>query len=86
MISRIKVLEGGKIIIPENIRNNLGISIGDEITISKNDNILFLDFEDGFEDISKCTKYLLRELWDNEEDEKWSQELIEANKISFKEI
>lgn len=86
MINRIKVLEGGKVIIPENVRNNLGISIGDEMIIFKKDNNFFLEFDDNFEDIFKYTGYLLKELWDNKEDEKWSKELVKENKIFFKEI
>lgn len=86
MIDKLKVLEGGRIIIPENIINKLGISTGDEITIFRKNDEFLLELDDSFQDVSKYTEYLLKELWDNKDDEEWSQELIKMNKILFKEI
>lgn len=85
MIDKVKVLDGGQIVIPEFILSELDIAGGDELLVTNKNGKIVLGKEDSFEDWNYFINYSLQELWDNDEDEKWTKELIKANNLSIKE-
>lgn len=85
MVDKVKVLDDGNIIIPKSILLELDIAGGDELLVINKDGKIVLGKEDSFEDWNYFINHSLQELWDNDEDEKWTKELIKANNLSIKE-
>lgn len=79
----IKVSEKGQIAIPQAIREEMGIKQGDELVLFHMNGKILLEksqkaeikIKDDFLDILKFSEISLKEVWDNEEDEIWSQYL-----------
>lgn len=70
----IKVTDKGQISIPIEIRNSIGISVGDELIVVRNGETLCLRKikKDEFGDLLKHSEDVARKLWDNKEDEFWN--------------
>ncbi|HLC58622.1 MAG TPA: AbrB/MazE/SpoVT family DNA-binding domain-containing protein [Candidatus Nanoarchaeia archaeon] len=85
MIETIKVSSKGQIVIPESLRNELGIEEGTKLVIIEKDNQMIIEKEEIFlkklnsqnqERIGwlALAEQSLNKLWDNEKDEKtWSK-------------
>jgi AbrB family looped-hinge helix DNA binding protein len=73
----IKVTDKGQISIPIEIRNSIGISAGDELIAIRDGEMLCLKKikKDDFKDLIKLNEKSLKEIWDNQEDEIWSDYL-----------
>ncbi|MFH1608247.1 MAG: AbrB/MazE/SpoVT family DNA-binding domain-containing protein [archaeon] len=73
----IKVTDKGQISIPVNIRNSIGIKVGDELIVIREGETICLKKikKDDFKDIIQLNENSLREIWGNEEDEIWSDYL-----------
>jgi AbrB family looped-hinge helix DNA binding protein len=83
MIKTIRVSEKGQIAIPQIIREQMGIEQGDELVLLQIEGRILLEkaqkteekILDNFKDILKFSEQSLTEVWDNKEDEIWSQYL-----------
>jgi AbrB family looped-hinge helix DNA binding protein len=79
----IKVSEKGQIAIPRVIREEMGISYGDELLIIQSEGKILLEkmqsvekkIKDDFKDVLSLSEKSLRKVWDNEEDDIWSEYL-----------
>ena len=69
----IKVTDKGQISIPVEIRNAIGISVGDELIAVRSGETLCLKKikKDDFKDLLKHSEKVAEKLWSNEEDEIW---------------
>lgn len=67
----VKVTDKGQISIPINIRNSVGISVGDELFVIKNGKTILIKKvkESDFRDLLKCSEKVLTNDWDSKEDE-----------------
>lgn len=76
-IKIIKVTDKGQISIPIEIRNAIGISVGDELIAIRDGESLCLRKikKDDFKDLLKLTEKSLSEVWNNPEDEIWNDYL-----------
>lgn len=78
-----RVSDKGQISIPLEIREKLGIQKGDNLilfeingkVLLEKQNFLIENLKDDFKDILKFSEQSLKEVWDNPEDEIWSQYL-----------
>jgi len=85
MVNTVKVLESGEVIIPKSIIESLGILRGDNLFVfQKNGRIILQKEDESFKDWDMMIAYSLDEFWNNEEDAKWTQEVIKANGLSIK--
>jgi len=83
MIRTVKVSEKGQIAIPQMIRENLGIGQGDELIMFQVDGKILMEksektkekMRENFKDILKFSEKSLRSVWNNKEDEIWSNYL-----------
>jgi len=83
MIKTLRVSEKGQIVIPQIIREQMGIQQGDELVLLQIEGRILLEkaqkteekLKGNFKDILSFSEQSLREVWDNEEDEIWSQYL-----------
>lgn len=83
MIKTIKVSEKGQIAIPQIVRDKLNIKQGDELVLVQVEGKILLEkaqktkekILDDFKDILKFSEHSLAEVWNNKEDEIWSQYL-----------
>ena len=69
----IKVSGKGQISIPVEIRNAIGISVGDELIVVRSGETLCLKKirKDDFKDLLKYSERVAKKLWSNKEDEIW---------------
>ena len=69
----IKVTNKGQISIPVEIRNAIGISVGDELIAVRSGETLCLKKikKDDFKDLLKHSEKVAEKLWSNKEDEIW---------------
>ena len=82
-ITTVKVSEKGQIAIPQEIRKKIGIEKGDNLIMIEKGKKLFLEktenaeekLEDDFKDVLKYSEKSLKEIWENEEDDIWSEYL-----------
>ena len=82
-IKTIKISGKGQIAIPSSIRLKLGLNKGDELLLFESGGKMLLEkavkvsqiIKDDFKDIVKFSENSLREVWDNEEDDIWSNYL-----------
>lgn len=83
LIKTIRVSEKGQIAIPIEIREKMNISQGDELVVVQNEEKMLIEkapkvsrrIKDDFKDILRYSEQSLKEVWDNPEDEIWSQYL-----------
>ncbi len=77
----IKVSDKGQISIPIEIRNSIGISVGDELIAVRNGETLCLRKikKDEFRDLLKLSEISLKKMWDNKEDDIWNTYLKNDN-------
>lgn len=83
MLKTVKVSEKGQISIPQQIRENIGIEQGDELVMIQIDGKILLEktqkaeikMKDDFKDILKFSEASLKEVWQNKEDDIWSEYL-----------
>ena len=83
MIKTIKVSDKGQIAIPQSIRESLGIQRGDDLVVFNIGGKLLIEkqqkvsemVKDSFKDILHFSEQSLKSVWDNPEDEIWSQYL-----------
>ena len=70
----IKVTDKGQISLPIGIREALRIKKGDELLITKTDDVVVIKKvkKDDFSDLLKHSEKVAKELWDNKEDEVWN--------------
>ena len=70
----IKVTDKGQISLPIGIREALRIKKGDELLITKTDDVVVIKNvkKDDFSDLLKHSEKVAKELWDNKEDEVWN--------------
>jgi AbrB family looped-hinge helix DNA binding protein len=79
----IKVSEKGQIAIPRVIREEMGISYGDELLIIQSEGKILLEkmqsvekkIKDDFKDVLSLSEKSLKKVWDNKEDDIWSEYL-----------
>jgi len=73
----IKVTNKGQICLPVIIRDSLKISEGDELILTRmNDSIVLKKVkQDDFKDLLIHSEKSLKKIWDNKEDEIWSNYL-----------
>ena len=73
----IKVTDKGQISIPIEIRNSIGISVGDELIAIREGETLCLKKikKDDFKDLFGLNEKSLKEIWNNPEDEIWNNYL-----------
>ncbi len=82
-IKTVKVSEKGQIAIPLSVRQRMGLDKGDELILCETDGKVLLEksekisgaLKDDFKDIMKFNEDSLKEVWDNKEDDIWSQYL-----------
>ena len=83
----IKVSDKGQIAIPNSIRQKLHIEKGDDLILLEIEGKILIEktqkvsekIKDDFKDILKFSEQSLKEVWDNPEDEIWSQYLKNAS-------
>ena len=73
-IKIIKVTDKGQISLPVGIRDSLNINQGDELIITKSDDVLIIKKikKDDFRDLLKHSEKVAERLWNNKEDEVWN--------------
>jgi len=79
----IKVSDKGQIAIPQSIREQVGISMGDNLVLLAVEGKILLEkadkvskqMKEDFSDIINFNETSLNEVWDNKEDEIWSSYL-----------
>lgn len=82
-IKTLKVSDKGQISIPNSVRQKLGIERGDNLVLFEINGKLLIEkqqkisekMKDEFKDILYFSEQSLKEVWDNPEDEIWSQYL-----------
>ena len=82
-IKTLRVSEKGQISIPNSVRQRLGIKRGDNLILFEINGKLLIErqqkvsdkMKDEFKDILHFSEQSLKEVWDNSEDEIWSQYL-----------
>ena len=69
----IKVANEGQISIPAEIRNAIGLSVGDDLIAVSDGETIYLKKikKDDFRDLVKHSEIVAEKLWSNEEDEIW---------------
>jgi len=69
----IKVTDKGQISIPFDIRNSIGINVGDSLIALKSGETICLKKlkKSDFSDLLKHSEKVANKLWDNKEDEIW---------------
>jgi AbrB family looped-hinge helix DNA binding protein len=85
MLKTVKVTDKGQISIPQAIRDSLNIHKGDELIIINTADRIILEksskvekeISDDLEVFRLASAESLRELWDNESDERWNEYLKE---------
>ncbi|MFH1053862.1 MAG: AbrB/MazE/SpoVT family DNA-binding domain-containing protein [Candidatus Woesearchaeota archaeon] len=83
MMKTVRVSEKGQIAIPQSIRQIMGIHQGDDLVMFQVDGKLLLEktqkaeqkMKDDFKDILKFSEKSLKAVWDNKEDDVWSEYL-----------
>lgn len=74
-----KVSSKGQIVIPEELREELGLKQGTNLVlVRKNSTILIMKAEelaDSMKDLLKYTEVSLRDLWDRKEEDVWNEYL-----------
>jgi AbrB family looped-hinge helix DNA binding protein len=83
IIKTIKVSDKGQIAIPQNIREQASIKKGDELIIVQSHGKILLEkaqrlseeIKDDFKDLLKFSEQSLKSVWDNKEDDIWSNYL-----------
>jgi len=83
----IRVSDKGQIAIPQAIRELLDINKGDDLVMFQIDGKILLEkanktekeIKGEFKDVLHFSEQSLKEVWDNPEDEIWSQDLKNAN-------
>ena len=72
-IKIIKVTDKGQISLPVGIRESLNIGQGDELLITKSDDVIVIKKvkKEDFSDLLKHSEKVAKKLWDNKEDEVW---------------
>ena len=83
MMRTVKVSEKGQIAIPQPMRNSMNIEQGDELVLFQLNNKILLEksqkieqkIKDNFKDILKFSEKSLKSVWDNKEDDIWSEYL-----------
>ncbi len=82
-IKNLKISDKGQISIPNFVRQKLGIHRGDNLVLFEVDGKILIEKQQrvldkmkyDFKDILHFSEHSLREIWDNSEDEIWSQYL-----------
>jgi len=82
-IKTLRVSDKGQISIPNSIRQKLGIQRGDNLILFEIEGKLLIEkqqrisekMKDDFKDVLHFSEQSLKEVWDNPEDEIWSQYL-----------
>ncbi len=80
IIRTIRVSEKGQIALPKDVRESAKIDIGDSLILIQKDKKIMLEkaeiieskTKEDFKDLVKLSEMSLKSLWDNEEDEIWS--------------
>jgi len=83
MMKTVRVSEKGQIAIPQSFREMMGIHQGDDLVMLQVNGKILLEktqnaeqkMKDDFKDILKFSEKSLEEVWNNKEDEIWSQYL-----------
>ena len=83
----IKVSDKGQISIPNSMRQRLGIGRGDELVLFEIEGKILIEkpsvvskkIKDDFNDVLHFSEQSLKEVWDNSEDEIWSEYLKNEN-------
>ena len=81
IVKTVKVSDKGQISIPLEIREETGISKGDELIIMQSGKKILIESagsaskraEDDFSDIIKLSEKSLTKIWDNKSDEIWNK-------------
>jgi len=70
----IKVTDKGQISLPITIRESLKIDNGDELLITRQEDIILIKKikNSDFKDLLKHSEKVAKKLWDNKEDEIWN--------------
>ena len=87
MMRTVKVSDKGQISIPNSMRQRLGIDRGDELVLVEIEGKILIErskvvsekIKDDFKDVLKFSEQSLKEVWDNSEDEIWSEYLKNAS-------
>lgn len=87
-LATVTVSEKGQISIPVEMREDLKIRKGDKLVllnlkgqiIVEKEKSFFDKWDDDFSDVYYWSAESFRKVWDNEKDEKWSQELWKSAK------
>ena len=82
-IKTLRVSDKGQIAIPNSVRQKLGIQKGDNLILFEIEGKILLEkqqkvsekMKDDFKDVLHFSEQSLKEVWDNSEDEIWSQYL-----------
>ncbi|MGC9309448.1 MAG: AbrB/MazE/SpoVT family DNA-binding domain-containing protein [Candidatus Nanoarchaeia archaeon] len=82
-IKTLRVSDKGQISIPNSVRQKLGIERGDNLILFEIEGKILLEkqqkvsdkMKDEFKDVLHFSEQSLKEVWDNSEDEIWSQYL-----------
>jgi len=83
MIKTVKVSDKGQIAIPQDIREIMNISKGDDLLLFQVDGKILLEkaksveknIKDDFKDLIKFSEKSLKEVWDNKQDNIWDEYL-----------
>ena len=83
IVKTIKVSEKGQIAIPQPIRDEAGISKGDNLIIIQDDGRILLEkvkkisarMKDDFKDLLKFSEQSLKSVWGNKQDDIWNSYL-----------
>ncbi len=69
----VRVTDKGQISIPVNIRNSVGISLGDELFVIENGKTILIEKikKSDFRDLLKHSEKVANKLWNSKEDEIW---------------
>ncbi len=69
----IKVTDKGQISLPVTIRESLNIDNGDELLITRQEDIILIKKikNSDFKDLLKHSEKVAKKLWDNKQDEIW---------------
>ena len=82
-IKTVKVSEKGQIAIPQSVRESMNIEQGDELILFQMGDKILLEkpqkieqkIKDDFKDMLKFSEISLRSVWNNKEDDIWSEYL-----------
>ena len=83
MLKTVKVSEKGRITIPREIQESLGIKKGDKLVMTVKDNKILIQkavniekhIEDDFYDLPRYSESSLGKLWNNKKDDIWEKYL-----------